>query len=152
MRILLINGPNLNRLGTRRPEVYGTTTLAQIEARVRERAATHGAEIVAFQSNHEGALLDFIQREAPAADGILINPGAFTHYSIALRDALEACERPLIEVHLSNIHARESFRHSSVIAPIALGQVAGLGWRGYLAALDALLGMLEERQNSKARG
>lgn len=147
MRILLINGPNLNTLGTRRPEVYGTTTLAQIEARARERAAVHGAEIVAFQSNHEGALLDFVQQEAPAADGILINPGAFTHYSYALRDALEACERPLIEVHLSNIHARESFRHSSVIAPIALGQVAGLGWRGYLAALDALIGILEERRN-----
>ncbi|HZQ35433.1 MAG TPA: type II 3-dehydroquinate dehydratase [Dehalococcoidia bacterium] len=147
MRILLINGPNLNTLGTRRPEVYGTTTLAQIEARVRERAAAHGAEIVAFQSNHEGALLDFIQQEAPAADGILINPGAFTHYSYALRDALEACERPIIEVHLSNIHARESFRHTSVIAPIALGQVAGLGWRGYLAALEALVGILDERRS-----
>jgi len=147
VRILLINGPNLNTLGTRRPEVYGTTTLAQIEARVRERAAAHGAEIVAFQSNHEGALLDFIQQEAPAADGILINPGAFTHYSYALRDALEACERPIIEVHLSNIHARESFRHTSVIAPIALGQVAGLGWRGYLAALEALVGILDERRS-----
>jgi 3-dehydroquinate dehydratase-2 len=148
---LLVNGPNLNTLGTRRPEIYGTTTLAQIEARVCERAAAHGAEVVAFQSNHEGALLDFIQQEAPAADGILINPGAFTHYSYALRDALEACERPLIEVHLSNIHARESFRHTSVIAPVALGQVAGLGWHGYLAALDALIGIIEERRQGGTR-
>ena len=151
MRILLINGPNLNALGTRRPEIYGTTTLADIEARVRARAAEHGADLRACQSNHEGALVDFIQAEAAGADGIVMNPGAFTHYSYALRDAVEASELPLVEVHLSNVYAREPFRHTSVIAPVALGQVAGLGWRGYLAALDALVGILNERAAS-ARG
>lgn len=151
MRILLINGPNLNKLGTRRPEIYGTTTLADIEARVRARTAEHGAELITCQSNHEGALVDFIQTEAAGADGIVMNPGAFTHYSYALRDAVEASELPLVEVHLSNVYAREPFRHTSVIAPVALGQVAGLGWRGYLAALDALVGILNERAGSGGR-
>jgi 3-dehydroquinate dehydratase-2 len=146
MRILLIHGPNLNTLGTRKPEIYGAHTLANIEALVRDRAAALGAEVVAFQSNHEGALIDFIQARAGGADGIIMNPGAFTHYSIALRDAVEACGLPLVEVHISNIHAREPFRHTSVIAPVALGQVAGLGRHGYLAALDALVATLRERQ------
>lgn len=145
MRILLINGPNLNLLGTRQPEIYGSTTLNDIEERVRARAQELGAEITAFQSNEEGEIVAFIQREAPAADGAIVNAGALTHYSLALRDALEATHLPFVEVHISNIHAREEFRRHSVLADVALGQIAGLGWRGYLAALDSLVGILKER-------
>ncbi len=145
MRILLINGPNLNLLGQRQPEIYGSTTLQQIEDRVRKRAEELGVEINAFQSNEEGGIIDFLQRESPSADGALINPGALTHYSLALRDALEATRLPFVEVHISNIHAREEFRHHSVLADIAVGQVSGLGWRGYLAALDSLVAILKER-------
>ena len=146
MRFLLINGPNLNLLGTRNPEVYGSTTLQDIVDRVTRRGEQLGAEIVAFQSNSEGAIIDFIQANAPGADGILINAGAFTHYSLAIRDAFEAVEKPFVEVHISNVHAREEFRHHSVLADIAVAQVAGLGWRGYIAALDSLVGILKERQ------
>ena len=145
MRILLINGPNLNLLGQRQPEIYGSTTLQQIEERVRKRAEELGVEISAFQSNDEGGIIDFLQKESPAADGALINPGALTHYSLALRDALEATRLPFVEVHISNIYAREEFRHHSVLADIAVGQVSGLGWRGYLAALDSLVAILKER-------
>jgi 3-dehydroquinate dehydratase-2 len=146
MRILLINGPNLNLLGTRNPEVYGSTTLQNIVDRVTQRGEQLGTEIVPFQSNSEGAIIDFIQANAPGADGILINAGAFTHYSLAIRDAFEAVEKPFVEVHISNVHAREEFRHHSVLADIAVAQVAGLGWRGYIAALDSLVGILKERQ------
>ena len=146
MRILLINGPNLNLLGTRNPEVYGSMTLQDIVDRVTQRGEQLGTEIVAFQSNSEGAIIDFIQANAPGADGILINAGAFTHYSLAIRDAFEAVETPFVEVHISNVHAREEFRHHSVLADIAVAQVAGLGWRGYIAALDSLVGILKERQ------
>ena len=145
MRILLINGPNLNLLGQRQPEIYGSTTLQQIEERVRKRAEELGVEISAFQSNDEGGIIDFLQKESPSADGALINPGALTHYSLALRDALEAAKLPFVEVHISNIYAREEFRHHSVLADIAVGQVSGLGWRGYLAALDSLVAILKER-------
>ncbi len=144
MRILLINGPNLNMLGTRQPEIYGAQTLAGIEAAVTERAARLGAEVRCFQSNHEGALIDFLQAEARAADAVLINAGAFGHYSIALRDALVATRLPVVDVHISNVYAREPFRHHSVIADIATAQVTGLGWRGYLAALDALIENLRD--------
>jgi 3-dehydroquinate dehydratase-2 len=144
MRFLLINGPNLNTLGKRRPDIYGTLTLREIEARVMERAAQRKVEIRCFQSNHEGALIDFIQAEAESAQGIIINPGALTHYSLSLRDALEGCGLPFIEVHLSDIHAREPFRRHSVIADIAAGQISGQGWEGYLRALDALAALVRE--------
>jgi 3-dehydroquinate dehydratase-2 len=140
MKILILHGPNLNTLGRREPEIYGHTTLAQIDDALRERAAAHGATLLPFQSNHEGALIDFLQAEGWDADGIIINPGALTHYGLALRDALASLSAPIVEVHLSNVYRREPFRHSSVVAPVATGQIAGLGWRGYLLALEWLLG------------
>ena len=149
MRILLINGPNLNMLGSREPEIYGSLTLADIVARVEARAGELGAEIVAFQSNVEGEIIDFIQKEAAAADGAIINAASLTHYSIGLRDAIVGTHMPVVEVHISNIYAREEFRHHSVIADVAIGQISGLGWRGYVAALEALVGSLQEPPPSK---
>jgi 3-dehydroquinate dehydratase-2 len=143
MLILLINGPSLNTLGTREPEIYGTLTLAGIEQRVAARAKELGAEIRAFQSNHEGAIIDFIQQESAAADAIIINGGALTHYGLSLRDALAGAGVPAIEVHISNIYAREPFRRRSVTAGACRGIVAGLGWRGYIAALEALVEMVK---------
>ncbi len=139
MRILLIDGPNLNMLGTREPDVYGKITLAEIQSRVSDRAKELGVEVRSFQSNSEGAIIDFIQSEAPNAGGIIINPGALTHYSFALRDALAASALPAVEVHISNIYGREHFRRRSVTAAVCRGLVAGLGWRGYVAALEALV-------------
>ena len=144
MRILLINGPNLNTLGQREPEIYGRLTLADIETRVAERAKALGAELRTFQSNHEGALIDYLQQEAPDADGIIINGGAFTHYSLALRDALASAGTPAIEVHISNIYSRERFRRRSVTADVCRGMVTGLGWFGYIAAREALVEELGE--------
>ncbi len=144
MRILVVNGPNLNRLGKRDPTQYGTTTLADIESAVAARASEVGADVSFFQSNHEGAIIDFLQAESENADGIVINPGALTHYGLSLRDALSDTALPIIEVHLSNIHAREQFRSVSVIAPIAKGQIAGQGWKGYLSALDLLVDSLRK--------
>src|SRR3989304_9644611 len=146
VRILLINGPNRNTLGRRQPEIYGSTTLQQIEERVRRRAGELGVEIETFQSNAEGDIIEFLQRQAGEAAGALIKAGAFTHYSLALRAAFEATGLPFVEVHISNIHAREEFRHHSVLADLAIGQVSGLGWRGYLAALEALVEILKERK------
>ncbi len=139
-RLLVVNGPNLNLLGTREPEVYGTTTLADVEAMVGRRAAELGCEVTCFQSNSEGAILDFLQREAPASSGIVLNPGALTHYSYALYDCLRALRAPVVEVHISNLHARaERFRTRDVTAPAAVGVIQGLGPRGYLMAMEYLV-------------
>lgn len=143
MRILLLNGPNLNLLGRRDHSMYGTKTLPEIVSALEARARELDAELLAFQSNSEGELIDFLQLEAPHATGIIINPGALTHYGLSLRDALADAGLPILEVHLSNIHAREEWRHESVIAPIALGQICGLGWGSYRAALEALIAQLK---------
>lgn len=143
MKCLIINGPNLNLLGVREPGIYGTMTLVQIQERLLEKAAVLGCELEFFQSNHEGAIIDFLQSRMDSAHGVVLNPGALAHYGIALRDCIAAMAGagiPTIEVHLSNVHAREEFRHRLVVAPVAKGVIAGLGWRGYLLALDALAG------------
>ena len=138
-KILVMNGPNLNLLGTREPEIYGTVTLADIYERLRRRANEADLEIEFMQSNHEGALVDAIQRARRTADYIILNAGAFTHYSIAIHDAIAAVNVPVIEVHLSNIHRREEFRRTSVIAPVVLGQIAGFGAESYMAALEVII-------------
>ena len=139
-KILLLHGPNLNLLGTRQPEVYGKMTLEEINQRVIDHVRGYDVELRAEQSNHEGALIDMLHVARNWADGAVFNPGAYTHTSIALRDAISAVELPVVEIHLSNIHGREEFRHTSLLAPVCLGQIVGFGWRGYLLAVDALLG------------
>ncbi|PIZ26725.1 MAG: type II 3-dehydroquinate dehydratase [Chloroflexi bacterium CG_4_10_14_0_8_um_filter_46_9] len=143
MKILIINGPNLNMLGKRDKATYGRKTLAEIDSVVKKQGEKLDAEITSFQSNSEGALVDFIQQQSSSADGIIINPGALTHYGFSLRDALADSGLPIIEVHLSNIYAREDWRAESVIAPIAKGQISGLGWQGYIVALQALVAELK---------
>jgi len=142
MRIAVLNGPNLNLLGQREPEVYGRTTLPEIEALVREAAKAHGVELEWFQTNHEGALVDAVQGLRGRVDGALINAAALTHSSLALRDALLAVRVPFVELHLSNIFAREPERRHSMIADLALGMVTGFGAQSYLLALEALMGRL----------
>lgn len=142
--IFVLNGPNLNLLGQRRPEVYGYTTLHDIERMVRERAAAHGFDVEFMQSNHEGALVDEIQRARTRGAAIIINPAAYTHTSVALHDALEAAELPVVEVHLSNVHRREEFRHHSFVSPQATAVIAGAGAYGYVMAVDFLAQHLAE--------
>lgn len=142
-RLLILNGPNLNLLGTRQPEVYGRTTLSDIESMCRAHAETRGVEIDFDQSNHEGALIDAIHAAKSRSAGIILNAGAYTHTSIALMDALASVELPAIELHLSNVHAREDFRHRSYIARVAIGVICGFGARGYTLAMDALLSHLD---------
>ncbi len=148
-KLLLIHGPNLNLLGSREPGIYGTVGFEEINTRMKRVAEEHGAELRVFQSNSEGALVDAIQDARTWADGIVINPGAYAHYSIAIRDALSAVKLPAIEVHLSNIHAREEFRHRLMLTPVCVGMICGLGWRSYLYGVEALIALLQERAQTK---
>ena len=141
--IFILNGPNLNMLGVREPEIYGSDTLADIESACAERAGELGLDIDFRQSNHEGQIVDWIHEARQGADGIVINPAALTHTSVAVHDALKIADVPVIEVHLSNIHRREEWRHRSFVSPVATGVIMGLGPQGYLLALDALARILE---------
>lgn len=143
-KILVLNGPNLNLLGLRQPEVYGSTTLAQIEDQCRAHGETLGVEVECRQSNHEGELIDWIHATRGTSTAIVLNAGAYTHTSIAIMDAIASVERPVIELHLSNIHQREEFRHTSYISKVAKGMICGLGAHGYTLAIEAALRVLEE--------
>lgn len=144
--LLILNGPNLNLLGTRQPEIYGRTTLADIEALCAVEAESLGLSVVCLQSNHEGTLIDAVHAARGQHDGIVLNAGAYTHTSVALMDAISSVAVPLVEVHLSNIHAREAFRHKSYIAPVAIGQICGFGALGYALAIRALAAHLGQRE------
>jgi 3-dehydroquinate dehydratase II len=143
MRVLVVHGPNLNLLGSREPEVYGSTTLAEIDELLSKKAAEDGHEVVCFQSNHEGELIDKLQEAAKGFDGVLLNPGGFTHTSVALRDAVQALSVPVVECHLSNIYAREEFRQHSLLSAVCKGVVSGFGVASYLLGLEALISTKE---------
>lgn len=144
MRIEVVHGPNLNLLGSREPEIYGRETLAEVDASLAELAADLGVELGTYQSNHEGGLVDRVQETAAGTDGFVINAGGYTHTSIALRDALVGVARPFVEVHVSNVHAREAFRRESLLAPVALGAVSGFGTDSYRLAVRALVRHLQQ--------
>ena len=144
-RILVLHGPNLNLLGKREPDIYGHESLVEIDARLKERGEKLGIVVETFQSNHEGALVDKIQQAAGTVQGVVINPAAYTHTSVAIRDALAMLDIPIVEIHLSNIHRREPFRHQSMIADIVAARIAGFGSHGYFLALEGLVGMLSRR-------
>jgi 3-dehydroquinate dehydratase II len=150
MKALVLHGPNLNLLGRREPQIYGAATLAAIDRRIREHARLRGVRVECRQSNFEGQLIEWLQgAEREGCDGVVFNPGAYTHYSIALRDAVAAIGIPVVEVHLSNIHAREPWRHTSVIAGVARGQVLGFGPASYLLGLDALVAVDRDAQDAR---
>ena len=149
MKILVLHGPNLNLLGTREPEVYGSLTLDDINNKLVELGKELGAEITCIQSNHEGALIDALQDARTWANGVVFNPGGYTHTSIALRDAISAIQIPVIEVHISNVYAREEFRHVSMISVVCRGKIVGLGWRSYTLGLQALAELLTDKNVGK---
>jgi 3-dehydroquinate dehydratase-2 len=145
VRFLVVHGPNLNLLGSREPDVYGTTTLDEIDTSLARVAGDNGHDVETFQSNHEGELIDKLQQAGPAVDGVLLNPGGLTHTSVALRDAVQALAVPVIEVHLSNIYAREEFRQRSVLSGACAGVISGFGAQSYLLGLEALIGLAAGR-------
>ncbi len=142
--LLILHGPNLNLLGTREPEIYRSLTLDDINQKVKDAAAIHGVDIYSIQSNHEGALIDALQEAATKADGVIFNPAGYTHTSVALRDTVAAIGIPVVEVHLSNVYAREEFRHKSLLSAVCAGKISGFGWMSYKLALEALVEMLKD--------